>query len=117
MQLMSQASGGFPWWAWTISGVLVYVWVWRITFRWMTEYVRNLSWFDFWAAVFLCTFFFWLVALFWFHDVLERRTTPKALARVVAGESRRAKRERRDRELSERERRVREAEKELGFDA
>ena len=102
-----------PWWVWPSAAL--YAGVWRVTFRVLWEDHAKSDWGIFWKCVFDSTFLFWLVALILLCDRGSGRLKPDRVARVIGGESRAHKRQRRQRELRELQARVQVAEKELGI--
>lgn len=105
-----------PLWMWVTLSVIAYGGIWRFAFRWMWEIEPVKSWSNFWAYVFLATFFFWLVMIVAPFQYIIRRSSPDRVARLITGESRAAKRKRQKRELDEREQRIAQAERELGIE-
>jgi len=103
-----------PWWAW--ASIVVYAAVWRLTFRLVWEDHPESNWLIFWQCVVATTFLFWLAWLILLLGKSSARLEPDQVARVVGGESRAHKRQRRERELRELAARVQVAEKELGID-
>jgi len=102
-----------PWWVW--ASVPVYGVVWRVMFRVLWEDSAESNWATLWQCAFASAFLFWLVGPILLFEKSSARLKPDHVARVIGGESRAHKRQRREQELREMEARVQVAERELGI--
>jgi hypothetical protein len=98
------------------AGVLVFLASWRAVCRAEIEYEQEeITTGDLAALLLISLTLVWLGPFFVIARMSFWQRPADSVARVIAGESRAQKRERRERELRDRERRVAELERELGI--
>lgn len=118
-----------PWWFWLGWSVPLALWFWRLTFRAFVENDRGWDYHeqrpealqveDVVFGVILATLAFYVmgpsIVVHRAFRAATRTTDWDRAAALLGGESREQKQRRRERELAEREARIREAERELGI--
>ena len=114
-----------PWWGWLSLGIGQFLAAYRITFRGIVldacGTYENVDGMD----LFFSLFFGAILAavagpLVLLYALARTRTTggdAGSVARLIGGETRHEKQQRREQELRDRERRIRQIERELGIDA
>jgi hypothetical protein len=113
-----------PWWAWLAGSLVLGIWFWRVTFRTLiatdifgpASKEIGLTGVDFMLAAVFSTLIFPAAPLLLFFVAVKHLVGGWGdLARVMGGETRAQKRERKEAELAEREEKVARMERELGI--